>query len=184
MPIGVVVINGGSSSGKSSIVAELHRVLPEPWLALGIDTFIGSLPPYLTGDADGIDINADGHIDIGASFTRLELCWMQGVAAMSRSGAKIIVDDAFLSGPVSQQRWRAALAGIEVLWVGVRCSPEVAAAREAARGDRRPGMAALQALQVHQGIHYDIEVDTTDLPTAAAARPIVECLRAGAATPS
>lgn len=184
MPVDVVVINGGSSSGKSSIVAELHRVLCEPWLALGIDTFIGALPPNLTGDAGGIQIEADGHIDIGASFTRLELCWMRGVAAMARSGAKVIVDDAFLSGPVAQQRWRAALDGLAVLWVGVHCAPEVATAREAARGDRGIGMAQQQALLVHQGIEYDIEVDTTHLSTTAAARPIVECLRERAGTAS
>lgn len=29
----VIVINGGSSSGKSSIVIRLQRMLPEQWLA-------------------------------------------------------------------------------------------------------------------------------------------------------
>jgi chloramphenicol 3-O phosphotransferase len=45
MTVDVIVINGGSSSGKSSIATELQTVLPESWLSLGIDTFIGTLPP-------------------------------------------------------------------------------------------------------------------------------------------
>ena len=36
--------------------------------------------------------------------------------------------------PVAQQRWRAALAGLEVLWVGVRCDPAVADGARAGSG--------------------------------------------------
>jgi chloramphenicol 3-O phosphotransferase len=80
---------------------------------------------------------------------------------MIRAGARIIVDEVFLGGPVSQQRWQAALAGLQVLWVGVRCESAVAASREVARGDRVGGMAASQAEAVHHGIAYDMQVDTT-----------------------
>ena len=40
----VIVLNGGSSSGKSGIVRCLQAVLPDPWLAFAIDTFVDSLP--------------------------------------------------------------------------------------------------------------------------------------------
>nr|WP_246485875.1 chloramphenicol phosphotransferase CPT family protein [Kribbella qitaiheensis] len=80
---------------------------------------------------------------------------------MARAGARIIFDDVFLGGAESQQRTRAQLDGLDVLWVGVRCDPETAAARELARGDRTAGMAALQAEIVHKGVTYDFEVDTT-----------------------
>lgn len=75
--------------------------------------------------------------------------------------AGIVVDEVFLGGAESQQRWQKALDGIGVLWVGVRCESAVAAAREIARGDRVPGMAAAQAELVHRGVTYDLEVDTT-----------------------
>jgi chloramphenicol 3-O phosphotransferase len=48
-----------------------------------------------------------------------------------------------------------------VLWVAVRCDSAVAAGRELARGDRVRGMAMSQAEVVHQGVAYDLEVDTT-----------------------
>ncbi|EQD37223.1 Chloramphenicol phosphotransferase-like protein, partial [mine drainage metagenome] len=44
--------------------------------------------------------------------------------------------------------------------------------REFARRDRIVGMARLQALTVHEGIDYDMEVDTTSKDAATCAREI------------
>ncbi len=153
----VIVLNGGSSSGKSGIARCLQAVLPEPWLTLGVDTLIDAMPSTVD---DGIDFASDGGVNVGSGFQRLENAWMAGVAAMVRAGARVIVDDAFLGGAESQRRWREALDGLEVLWVGVHCDGVVAAGREMARGDRVAGMAEAQAEAVHRGVVYDFEVDT------------------------
>jgi chloramphenicol 3-O phosphotransferase len=84
----------------------------------------------------------------------------------------VIVDDVFLGGAASQDRWREPLAGLDVLWVGVRCEAAVAAGREIVRGDRAPGMAEKQAEVVHQGVVYDLEVDTTHTEALDCARTI------------
>ncbi|MFJ8473044.1 chloramphenicol phosphotransferase CPT family protein [Kitasatospora sp. NPDC094011] len=159
----VIVLNGGSSSGKSSIARRLQELLPEPWLHLGADTMVSALPPWLLGGGDGIGglDDGDGTVEVGPVFARLDAAWTLGVAAMARAGARIVVDEVFLGGAASQQRWCAALADLEVLWVGVRCDPAVAAAREAARGDRVGGMAAAQAESVHEGVGYDLVVDSS-----------------------
>jgi chloramphenicol 3-O-phosphotransferase len=34
----LIVLNGGSSPGKSGIARCLQAVLPDPWLAFGVDT--------------------------------------------------------------------------------------------------------------------------------------------------
>lgn len=99
---------------------------------------------------------------------------MAGVAAMARAGARIVFDDVFLSGVASQERTRAHLAGLEILWVGVRCDPTIAAEREIARGDRITGMAASQADIVHEDVVYDIEVDTSHTQSLDCARLIAE----------
>jgi len=39
----VIVLNGGSSSGKSGIARCLQAVLPDPWLAFGTDTLIQAM---------------------------------------------------------------------------------------------------------------------------------------------
>ncbi|RAG80507.1 chloramphenicol phosphotransferase CPT [Streptacidiphilus pinicola] len=168
----VIVLNGGSSSGKSSIVRALQAVLPDPWLAVAVDDFVGMLPPSLQESGAGIEIGADGGVSIGPAFRRLEAAWIAGVAAMVRAGARVVIDDVFLGGAASQERWRQALAGLDVLWVAVRCDGAVAARREAARGDRAAGMAALQAEVVHRGVAYDVEVDTTHADPQTCARGI------------
>ena len=113
-----------------------------------------------------------GEVLVGGGFRELEAAWLAGVAAMARAGARVIFDDVFLGGAASQQRVRAALEGLTVLWVGVRCAPEIAAGREIARGDRAAGMAALQAETVHQGVVYDVEIDSSHTESLDCARAI------------
>jgi chloramphenicol 3-O phosphotransferase len=174
----VIVLNGGSSSGKSTLARCLQELLPEPWLTFGVDTLVAALPARLTGAGAGIAVGADGGVAVGETFRALDVAWSRGIAAMARSGARVIVDEVFLGGPDSQLRWRTALEGLEVLWVGVRCAPEAAAAREAGRGDRVRGMAASQAEAVHRGVVYDLEVDTTGADPMSCARAVVSRLRA------
>ncbi|MFK4103940.1 chloramphenicol phosphotransferase CPT [Streptomyces sp. NPDC019531] len=172
----VIVLNGGSSSGKSGIVRCLQAVLSDPWLAFGIDGFVASMPASLTSSDAGIAFAADGGVSVGEEFTRLEAAWRAGVAATAWAGAGVIVDDVFLGGSHSQERWRKSLDGLNVLWVGVRCDPEVAAGREIVRGDRARGMAEKQATIVHQGVVYDLEVDTTHTEALVCARTIAEAV--------
>jgi chloramphenicol 3-O phosphotransferase len=168
----LIVLNGGSSSGKSGIARCLQAVLPDPWLVLGVDMLIQALPAASPMSATGIEFASGGEIVVGPEFRALEAAWMAGVAAMARAGARIIVDDAFLGGAASQQRWQRALDALQVLWVGVRCDSAVAASREIARGDRVTGMAAAQAILVHQGVAYDVQVDTTHTEALDCAREI------------
>ncbi|MFE6893425.1 chloramphenicol phosphotransferase CPT family protein [Streptomyces sp. NPDC057694] len=168
----VIVLNGGSSSGKTSIARSLQELLPSLWLTLGTDTFVAALP---SADA-GIEFGADGTVTVGPEFRTVEAAWIAGVAAMAAAGARIVVDEVFLGGAASQARWRTALAahGLDVLWVAVRCAPEVAARREAARGDRITGMAVKQAESVHVGVAYDVAVDTGSSGAEVCAREIAE----------
>jgi chloramphenicol 3-O phosphotransferase len=168
----LIVLNGGSSSGKSGIVRCLQAVLPGPWLALGTDMFVDALPASLRASDAGIEFAPDGQIAVGPEFRALEAAWIEGVAAMARAGARIIVDEVFLGGPASQHRWQRALGDLPVLWVGVHCDAATAADRETARGDRTAGMAAAQADLVHQGVTYDVEVDTTHTESMTCAREI------------
>jgi chloramphenicol 3-O phosphotransferase len=175
----LIVINGGSSSGKTAIVRCLQAVLPDPWLAVGVDTFVGALPASMRQSSAGIEFTADGGVSVGPQFMALDAAWLRGVAAMARAGARVIVDDVFLGGAASQARTCAAFEGLDVLWVGVRCAAEVAVGREIARGDRVSGMAATQAEVVHGGVTYDVEVDTTRTEPIACARVIAATLSAG-----
>ncbi|MFF1644662.1 chloramphenicol phosphotransferase CPT [Streptomyces sp. NPDC058240] len=168
----MIVLNGGSSSGKSGIARCLQAVLPDPWLTFGVDTLVEAMPASMRTSDAGIEFAPDGEVIVGPEFRTLETAWIEGVVTMARAGAGVIVDEVFLGGAASQQRWQKALGGLPVLWVGVRCESAVAAAREVARGDRVPGMAVSQADVVHQGVTYDVEVDTTRSESMECARII------------
>lgn len=173
----VIVLNGGSSSGKSGIARCLQAVLPDPWLAFGVDTLIQAMPVSSRMPAAGIEFASDGEVIVGPEFRTLEAAWIEGVAAMAHAGARIIVDEVFLGGAASQQRWKKALDTLQVLWIGVRCESAIAAGREIARGDRVIGMAASQAEVAHQGVVYDLQVDTTHTEALECARAIAACVQ-------
>lgn len=170
--IQAIILNGGSSSGKTTIATTLQDILSSPWLRFSIDTLIDAMPKALLDAGNGITFGADGSVHPGPEFRQLESAWMRGIAAMIHAGARIIIDDVFVSGVDARNRWRTALAGVSVLWVGVRCDPSVAAERERGRDDHIQGMATLQALMVHAGIEYNMEVDTTGMPALECARLI------------
>ena len=173
----VIVLNGGSSSGKSGIARCLQAVLPDPWLALGTDTLVDAMPASMQASDAGIEFAPDGGVSVGPEFRTLEAAWIEGVAAMARAGARVIVDEVFLGGAARSSGGRRLCGDLRVLWVGVRCDSAVAAGREVARGDRVGGMAASQADVVHRGVVYDLEVDTTHAESMECARAIAAHVR-------
>jgi chloramphenicol 3-O phosphotransferase len=109
----------GSSSGKSGIARCLQAVLPDPWLAFGVDTLIQAMPVSSPMSAPGLQITSDGAVTVGPEFRRLEGAWIEGVAAMAHAGAQIILDEV--------PRWCGVSAAVEA---GTRPAPGAA--------DRRP----------------------------------------------
>ena len=83
----VIVLNGGSSAGKTGIARCLQVVLPRPWIRLGVDDLVDALPP----SGGGIDFGAQGEVIVGETFRAIEAAWMTGVAAMAHAGARIIL---------------------------------------------------------------------------------------------
>ena len=176
-PVGVeiIVLNGGSSSGKSSLATCLQERLEGTWLTLGVDDLIRALSHGFadTGAGGCIEFGPDGSIAVGEKFRRAEAAWYEGLAAMARAGTGVIVDDVFLAGGDSQARMRTAFEGLSVIWVGVRCRAETAERRELDRRDRIRGQARDQAERVHAGAFYDLVVDTTETSTEECARAVV-----------
>jgi chloramphenicol 3-O phosphotransferase len=129
----VIVLNGGSSAGKSSIARALPDVLPGLWLTFGTDALAEALPGRGGDPRSGLVLEPDGTVTVQPQFRAVEEIWYQGLAAMASRGACLILDEVFLAGGAGQQRLRALLGDLDVLWAGVHCDPLVAANREAAR---------------------------------------------------
>ena len=97
----VVVLNGGSSAGKSSIARRLQTLLGPVWLTLGVDDLIRALPGggETPGDQPPIEIGSDGAVTVGDDFRRIEGAWYAGLAAMARAGRTG-------TGPLAQELMR------------------------------------------------------------------------------
>lgn len=164
----IIFLNGTSSSGKSSIAAELLRVLDMPYFHLSVDA-IGALRAVeRTLELDGPEL-ADVLRRTRAGFHR-------AVAGMAQAGNDVVVDHV-LSEPWRLQDCLEVLEGLDVVFVGVRCPLAELERREAARGDRVAGQAAAQFEEVHQHGLYDFECDTSTSSPRECALAIKEFVR-------
>ena len=182
----IVLLNGTSSSGKTTLVRALQAILPEPWLEIGIDRFVFSLPtqyldqPLLSEVFRYVrpDGRADGpfRIETGPLGQRLVLGMHATAAALADQGLNVIVDHVLLEdGWLADCRTR--WAGFDVLVVGVRCPLGVIVERERNRQDRTIGQAEAQFHVVHRHGGYDLEVDTSQVSPEQAAAAIAAALK-------
>jgi chloramphenicol 3-O phosphotransferase len=176
----VILLNGTSSSGKTTLVHALQAALPDPWLEIGIDRFVYALPKAYLDQPLWSEVfryvrpagRPDGpfRIQTGPLGRRLVAGMHRTVAALADSGLDVIVDHVLLDAdwlPECRRLW----APFETLVVGVRCPLEVVLERERGRKDRTIGQAEAQFAVVHRAGGYDIEVDTSvESPSEAASR--------------
>jgi len=168
----IILLNGTSSSGKTTIAQALQEVMETPYLHTGIDQFlIERLPERLIVYGDGTDpVTAEGwlavfrggalsHVHIGS----LGLQWIKGmyraIAALAADGLDVIVDDVIYDQRVLKAAVQI-LPAQQVLFVGVHCPLEVAEGREQARGMRTRGGARTFFHLVHSHGIYDLQVDS------------------------
>lgn len=180
----MVVLNGTSSAGKSTLAGvfvQRRAALGECWILVGIDDANAKLPWqwFDSGTAGGGGVHGPfaaeglrfvpGHgglvVSVGPLGGRLYAAYRRGVAAWANCGFDVIVDEVCFD-QASARDWEAALAGLDVTWVAVRTSPEVAEARERARGDRIPGLARGISAVVHEHVRYDLELDADEADPA------------------
>jgi chloramphenicol 3-O phosphotransferase len=76
MSVQVIVLNGGSSSGKTGIARCLQAILPQPWISISVDDLVDALPPSLTDSGPGIAFGQQGEVVIGGGFREIEAAWM------------------------------------------------------------------------------------------------------------
>lgn len=167
----VLLLNGVSSVGKSSICRALQTMTVKPFLHVEMDAFLAAMPPKYQDHPDGLLFDrgeADGHptihVKTGAVAERALSGMRHAAAAMAGEGNNLIIDEVLFGdrhngfcNPVAE--YRRLLSPYTLKLVGVFASLDVIEAREAARGDRMIGMARWQVDEVHQGMRYDLEID-------------------------
>lgn len=159
----IIILNGVGSVGKTSTARALQAITAEPFLHLAMDAVLDMLPEKLMGHPDGLVFDATERTGVvirsGPVLERLMRGMRHAVAAMAAQGNNLIVDEVMI-GPAAPREYRALLSGFALRFVGLFAPLDVLEAREHARGDRLIGLARWQYDRVHQGIAYDLEIDT------------------------
>lgn len=183
MPGRVVLLHGTSSSGKTTVARAVQKLADEPWVRLGIDAFWSAIDGRWLEDgphaAEGFRWTEDATIVPGPVGQRLAAGMRAAVAACARAGNDLLVDDVFVD-PGWLDGWRRELDGGVWLLVGVMAPLEALERREVERGDRIAGEARAQVNRIHDGVEYDLTVDTSRQSPDECARVILAALAAGA----
>lgn len=154
----VILLNGASSSGKTSIGRALQQVLIDPWFLVPVDEL---------GAMRSVPTKVQSEQEVSAMLRRTRLGYHRAVAAMNSVGNDVIMDY-----PLSEP-WRLGdlldvLDGYTL--VDVRCDAGELERRERTRGDRPVGLANSQAVFAHDD--RDVSVDTTRMTAEECARII------------
>jgi chloramphenicol 3-O phosphotransferase len=173
----VIILNGVGSVGKSSIARALQAVVAKPFLHVAMDAFLNMLPEKLFGQPEGLvfeTVRDQGKPSIvirsGPVVDQAMRGMRHAVAAMAAQGNNLIVDEVMIGG--KEKEYRALLSPFDTRFVGLFAPPDVLEAREHARGDREIGLARWQYERVHEGITYDLEIDTVAAAPSECARMI------------
>ena len=169
----VILLNGPSSAGKTTLAATLRRrLLAEDGrhaLVLSIDQLV----------------QAAGYESVlaGLSGTGLPLIetFHAGIAAAAEAGALTIVDHVLGENPAWLDDLLQRLGSVPVLFVQITCDDRELERRERARTDRTPDWphARRQARHIHIPLPGQIVVDTTRTTAEDGAACILHVLHAG-----
>lgn len=162
----IILLNGTSSSGKTSIARSLQLLLPTPWIYLSADVVLGGYP-FDHPAADSTSVWRP----LGHQF-------YETVSRFAAAGFDVIAEQVF-QNPLQLEDAVEVMAEDRVWFVGVRCDLEVAEVRERSRHDGTAlGTARAQVDKVHRHVRYDIEVDSTRATSESMAADIAEQLGA------
>ena len=159
----VILLNGPSSAGKSSIAKALRQLL----LDSGANAVILSLDDYLQMSTNE-PIWED---DVFAIIPRM----YADIRAALQDGKTVIIDHVITSARI-YGALSHAVAGFQMKTVLVRCDVETLRRREAERGDRCVGSAEVSAQFLYPKTEYDLCIDSSNKSPAALAEEIVRSL--------
>jgi chloramphenicol 3-O phosphotransferase len=148
----IIIINGPSSSGKTTLALALQQKLDIPFLRFSFDLFLDhkSLPlEQIRRDQFAWELMRP------SVFTGIHQC----LPALASAGNHIIFDHI-----IETKGWLhhliSLVANFDVFFVGLHCSLPELERREILRGNRRPGEALADYQTVHSITSYDLELDS------------------------
>ena len=190
----IIFLNGSSSSGKTTLAITLQELLAEPFYHLGLDQFRDGMPAKYRGlnspkgstgqrGLNVVPINTEGEtpftsIQFGDEGKVMLRGMRRAMAAMASEGLNLIIDDIILEQGFLED-YLHVMEGINLYFIGVRCTAEIISEREAMRPGRFPGTAVGHMDICHAHGSYDIELETSSKSPEECARNIIRRLAEG-----
>ena len=159
----IIIINGVSSAGKTTLAKVLQDRLSQPYFHMDVDVFCNMAP-----DKFNIDDYSVQWQFVSNMFHAVKL--------FSDMGFNLIVPCIFLEDGDFLERCVTLLHDYPVLFAHVKCPVEELRRREKERGDRKIGMAEELLSLIVPKDTYDIEVDTYNFSVEECADKIIEIL--------
>lgn len=171
----VVLMNGTSSSGKTSISIELLNQKEILFHHLSVDDFIKDFFKSKFSDIEPTR-EVDDQVVAQIMFDPLISLYYSTIKLFSEMGLNVIVDTV-----IENDKWFNECLDVfsdqPILFVGVICSKEELIRREQTRGDRKIGLAASQFNKVYSIDEYDLEVNTEELKPIECAEKILNFIK-------
>lgn len=147
----IILVNGASSSGKTTLCRALQAALPELFWYLSIDHYreLGIIP---------WDRVRSGEFDRLALRPQVFEGFYRTLPALAEAGNNLLIEH-ILAPNDYPERLLEVLAPFDIFLVGVHCPLDELERRERARGDRPLGDARRDFAVTHTYGAYDIEVD-------------------------
>jgi len=166
----IILLNGASSAGKSTLARALQAQLEAPFWHWSIDHWLaaGVLPRERI---------AAGEFDWAAMRPAFFDGFHRSLPALAAAGNDLIVEH-IVETADWMRRLVDLLAPFDVFYVGVRCPLPELERREQARGDRRAGSAREDDATTHGFGEYDAEVVSTSAPVEQLAADVLRAWRA------
>lgn len=186
----VILLNGSSSSGKTTLAMMLQQLLHDPYQHVALDQFRDGLPGRYRGfnsaegttGADGLniaptDLNGESvtAVRFGDHGHKLLKGMRRAIATIARGGLNVIIDDLLFEESFVADYARV-LVEFDVTVVGVRCPLDVVRQRESERPGRFPGTATWHFEKVHEHMIYDVEIDTASNSPRKCALQVIDAL--------
>lgn len=184
-----IIINGGSSAGKTSLGKALQQELKQPYLLMGIDLFWFTMPErqidldtvapeFYTWVEETKDKIPYFRIIPGPILDQIMIARYKAIAAYLEAGLNVIADDVIWKRLWLEECLKS-LEPYEVYFIGLFCDERILAEREIQRGDRRTGWARGSQIYAHMDTTYDIKIDNSNLTPEQEAKVISEKLANG-----
>lgn len=188
----IIILNGPSAAGKSTLQKEIQRTFTDLYLTMGVDDFFDRpLPQEFDKHSQSIvnnelvrkgvkSVDDQGRpiftLIVGPGGMRAVSGMHRAFGAFASAGNNLVIDYILYD-----LEWLpelvACLEDHRVYFVGITTPLEVVEAREKARGTSPVGHARSHYNTVHAHNEYDLELDTSNMSAQEAALKIKEFIQ-------